>query len=149
MHFSHDRNWHVFHQTNELAILRLVEKGSLIAQCNVSRIQPAAPGEHTSEAQFRNDVAGALGKLLKSITKAEQIQATDKRFVYRVTALGESNRIPMHWIYYLCADPAGRQTVLVFSVETKLLDQLSKRDLAIVGSLEFITPKRPPMPTAP
>lgn len=141
--FFHDRNWHVFHRSERVAILRLLDKGSLIAQCNVSKIPLAGPGKHTSEEQFQRDIEAALGDKLKSIDKAEQIKTDDGRFLYRVTASGEANGLPMQWIYYLCADPSGRQVAFVFAVEKKVIDRLSNRDLGIVNSLQFREPIKP------
>jgi hypothetical protein len=142
--FFYERQWHVFHQTEQLAVLRLLDKGSLIAQCNISRIPPAAPGKHTPETQFQNDIKTALGEKLKSIVKAEELPRNDKRFVYRVTAEGVTNDVPMHWIYYLCADPSGRQMAFVFAVETKLLERLGDRHHSIVDALEFLPPTAAP-----
>jgi len=146
--FPYDRHWHIFHQTGKLAVLRLLEKGSLIAQCNIRSVTAAAPGQHTPEQQFQADIREALGANLKSITKAEQLKVTDGRFLYRVTAKGTSHGIEMDWIYYLCADPSGRQIAMVFSVESKLREKLTNRDLEIVNRLRFVDPKRSPTPAA-
>lgn len=84
--FYHDRDWHQFHQTNDVAVLRLVEHGSLLAQVNVSPIPPAAAGSHTSAEQFQTDIRQSLGKRLKSITKAESLKprnANDRRFLFQ------------------------------------------------------------------
>ncbi|MBT6497579.1 MAG: hypothetical protein HOL01_23960 [Planctomycetaceae bacterium] len=136
---NHGRDWSLFHQSGDTAVLRLLDAGSLIAQCNMTHITSAAAGKHTSEEQFQNDVRQALGKRLKTITKAEQLEVTDGRFLYRVTAVGESNGVQMHWFYYLCAAPSGQQVTFVFAVETKLLKQLANRDLKIVSTIEFLT----------
>lgn len=139
----HDRNWHVFRQSGDVAVLRLLEKGSLIAQCNLTRIPAAGAGKHTAESEFQADVQKILGERLKAIEKAEEVKTDDGRFLYRVTAVGETKDpaqtapIPMTWIYYLCASPAGEQVSLVFAVETKLMEQLGNRDLAFVKSLTF------------
>lgn len=141
--FEYDRNWHVFHQSEKIALLRLVETGSLIAQCNVSPVPAAAPGQHTSDEQFQKDIRTSLGNRFKSIEKAELLKGEDGCYRYRVVAVGEANKIPMHWIYYLCADPSGRQIAFVFAVESKLLEQLGNRDLAIVQSVNFQTARVP------
>ena len=141
--FTHDRDWHIFHQSDRVAILRLLDKGSLIAQCNVTQIPSSQPGKRTSEEQFQRDISTALGDKLKAIEKAEELTTDDDRYLYRVTTSGEANGLPMKWIYYLCADAAGRQIALVFAIEEKLVDQLANRDLGIVNSVEFLTPITP------
>lgn len=148
--FLHDRNWHVFHQTDRLAILRLLEKGRLVSQCNVSSIAPAEPGSHTSESQFQSDIRTSLGDRLKKITKAEQLTPGngDRRFIYRVVATGEANGRQLNWIYYLVAHSSGRQISLVFAVDAGDLAGLSERDVEMVLSLEFL-PERAPTAAGP
>jgi len=136
--FGYDRNWHVFHQSDQVAVLRLLDKGSLVAQCNVSPVPAMAAGQHTSEEEFQADVREALGERLKKIESAARIPTDGNQFRFRVVATGEANKIPMQWTYYLCADPSGRQAAFVFAVEAKLAGQLANRDLAIVQSLEFL-----------
>jgi hypothetical protein len=139
-HFACDRGWHLFHQTKDVAVLRLVEKGSLIAQCNVSKVPQVAPGSHTPEQTFQNDVRTALAGQLQQIVKAEQLETNDGRWLYRVTGTGMSNSRPMTWYYYLCASPDGRQVAFAFSLETRLVEQFANRDLGFARSLTFGSP---------
>lgn len=136
--FDCDRDWHVFHQTKDVAVLRYLRNGSLIAQCNVSPVPQAAAGSHTPEPQFQADIQTALGSQFRKIEKAEQIPTTDGRWLYRVTATGVARNVPMHWFYYLCAAPDGRQVALVYTVESKLVEQFGGQDIAQVRSLQFL-----------
>ncbi|MBW3541683.1 MAG: hypothetical protein KY476_15550 [Planctomycetes bacterium] len=134
----HGRNWHVYHQRERVAVLRLMDRGSLIAQCNVTPVAPAAPGKHTPEKEFLDDVGTALGERLKKIEAAEEVKSQSGRYIFRVVARGEANGLPVHWIYYLCADPSGRQVSLVFAVETSLREKLEGDGLPVVERLEFL-----------
>jgi hypothetical protein len=141
LRFYHDRNWFQFHQTKDVAVLRMMEQGSLIAQVNVSPIPAAATGGHTSEEQFQADIRQSLGQRLKSISKSEQLRprnASDRRFLFRVTAEGQADGIPMTWFYHLCAAPTGQQVSFVFAVETKNLEKFNNRDVGLVRLLEFL-----------
>ncbi|MDA0832913.1 MAG: hypothetical protein O2955_13440 [Planctomycetota bacterium] len=151
--FEYDRNWHLFHETDKAAVFRLVEEGSVVAQFNITNIDDASPGEHTSEEIFQADIRESLGSRLQEITKAEQLKTDDNRFLYRVTAVGaaktkndegEEKTINMTWFYYLCAAPNGEQVAFVFSVETSVVEQLANRDLGIVQSLKFTKPGKEP-----
>lgn len=144
----HDRDWHVFHQSADAAILRLLDKGSLIAQCNLHLMTPAKAGQHTSEEAFQADIQKGLGDQFKSFAGAEEIKSDDGRYLYRVIVDGEGKSkadgsvkpIPTKWIYYLCASPSGQQTSMSFAVQADLVEKLGNRDLAIVKSLKFLTP---------
>ena len=141
----HDRLWHLFHQGTTVAVLRLMDKGSLVAQCNVSPIGPAPAGKHIGEQQFQEDVQKAIGTEFKKIEKAEIIPTQDKRFVFRVIASGAAsqktskgvNQVPVNWIYYLIADADGRQMVLVFTVENTLVERFQNRDINLALGIDF------------
>lgn len=147
--FYYPRTWHQFHQASRFAVLRLLDRGNLIAQCDVHPTTTAEPGKHVSEEQFQMDIQRSLGKSFQKIIQAERLKMRDDRFVYRVTVVGEALQVPTQWIYYLVANPDGRQLVFFFTVEAKLAETFQNRDLPIVGSLEFlpVTKKSPePVP---
>ena len=151
----HGRGWYVFHavldQPPKVAILRLVEQGSLICQCNLSPIPDAAPGQHTPLEQYEQDITKVLGKSLTGVTKRQVSPLADGRTLVEVVAQGEVEvtgkdkegqptvlQIPMEWRYYIVADRSGRQMSFVFAIEQALAEQLGNRDRALVESLEFL-----------
>jgi hypothetical protein len=143
------RNWYVFHQTGQVAVLRFLDKGSLIAQANISKIPSVKPGSHTSEEQFQQDIRTSLGDKLAKFLKAENLSPEDGRFIHRVTVAGKANEVPVQWIYYLCTAPNGRQISFVFTVDEKLVDQLDNRDADLVLSLKFLEAKAAPVQAGP
>lgn len=157
MRFYHDRAWHLIQQNTETAILRLLDKGGLIAQCNIRKLPNAEPGQHASEKEFESDIERTLGKDFQQIVQAEQVKLKPGLYVHRVVAVGAVNRVndkkepvvaPMQWIYYLVANSDGRQVGFVFSIDPKLADQLQSRDLSIVGGVEFLNPRPRLVPTS-
>lgn len=148
LRWNHDRNWHVFHQNQQVAVLRLLDRGSLLAQCNVSPIKPAKPGEHMGEQEFQKEVQKAIGKDFRRILKAEVIPTEDDRYIYRVTSIGEtdqplsngeSKKIPLQWIYYLIASPTGQQIVLVMTLEPESEKRFENQDISLALGMQFIT----------
>jgi hypothetical protein len=146
---SFDRKWYVFQAlfegTPQVAILRLIDQGSLICQCNLSPIAAASPGQHTPIDQFEADIQQALGDKFKKIKSREKVPMEDGRTILRLVAEGEmavSNdqgvvKLPMNWIYYLCADRSGKQMSFVFVVEPAYMELLAGRDLQMVKSVRF------------
>ena len=47
----------------------------------------------------------------------------------------------MRWIYYLVAEPQGRQAAFTFTVEQKLVERFADADKPIVQSLRFAAAK--------
>ncbi len=146
----HDRNWHLFQSVFEgaaqVVILRLMENGGLICQCNIAQFPTAPPGQHTPLEQFEGDIERSLGKHFKAIAARDKLPTDDGRLIYRVVVEGvntlvsdkESVEVPMEWHYYLCAAPTGRQLRFVFTIEPKLVEQLGERDAEMVKSLRFL-----------
>ena len=141
----HDRNWHIFHQTPRVAILRRLENGQLVAQCNLSKAPDVAAGKMTGRDEFLRDVKTALGPRLRELVSVEPLRlrsAGPGQRGWRITASGIDHGLPMHWFYYLCTHPSGRQLSIVFAVESDRLKSWRQRDRDIVSRLE-IAPKRP------
>ena len=136
----HDRNWHVFHQTPTVSILRRLENGRLVAQCNLSTAPEVAAGSGTGRNAFLGDVKTALGPRLRELVSIEPLKSRPgQRFQrgWRVTATGIDHGLPMHWFYYLCTHPSGRQLSLVFAVESDRLKTWARRDRDIISRLEI------------
>lgn len=134
----HSRGWHLFHQTDKVAIFRLLDQGALVAQCNLSPINTVKPGTHTSEDEFQSDIRSALGDNLQAIESAKALPTKDGRFVYQVIATGKIGERAMTWRYYLIADPSGRQASLQFTADAVLAGNLGNRDRELVDSLRFV-----------
>lgn len=138
LRFHHSRRWHMHHQTPTTSTLRMLDRGNFIAQVTVKPLPKAEPGKHVTEKQFQTDIGAALGQQLTAITKAEELKTKDGRYIYRVIAKGKVDKTETEWIYYLCADPTGRQVSLVFTVEASLRKSLGDDHEAFVTSLEFL-----------
>ncbi len=145
----HSRDWHLFQQTEQVAIFRLLDQGLFVAQCNVSPIPSAKPGEHTSEKIFQSDIQQSLGTRLKVLGTGEKLSSAEGYYVYRVTAEGEIGERKLTWIYYLIADPAGRQASVMFAVDTPLVEKLGRRDREFVQTLRFGAPRTTSLLSAP
>ncbi len=111
----HNRNWHVFHETAEMAMLRMMHDGSLVAQCNISPSPSVPAGETTSEQEYLDEVQTALAER-KGAVKASKIHDDINGWrVHHVRALGKANDKTLIWDYFLCTAKSGQQTSLIFS----------------------------------
>lgn len=133
----HARDWHLFHQNDKVAIFRLLDQGTFVAQCNLAPIPSAPPGGHTSEKEFEADIRRSLGDKLKTLETPARVETRDGRYVCRAVATGAVEGRPITWIYYFCADPSGRQVSLLFSCDTALVERLGTHDRELVDSLKF------------
>uniref|UniRef100_A0A7C4LLS7 DUF2066 domain-containing protein n=1 Tax=Schlesneria paludicola TaxID=360056 RepID=A0A7C4LLS7_9PLAN len=136
----HSRDWHLFKQTEQVAIFRLLDQGLFVAQCNLSPIPSAKPGEHTTAAVFEDDIRRSLGTRLVQLKPTEILPTGDRRHLQRAVAQGLVGDRKLTWIYYLLADPSGKQVSLMFAVDSDAVEKLGQRDLEFVQSVRFGAP---------
>jgi hypothetical protein len=148
----HGRGWQLFlanyDAEPEVVILRLLEDGEVVCQCNFSPIPPAPPGKHVPLEEYEASIQQSLGDRLGAIVARDEIPTSDGRRIFRVTTRGTyeitdkegTKEVPIHWIYYLCADPSGRQVSFLFSIESAMMERLAGEDRQIVESLQFTRP---------
>jgi hypothetical protein len=135
--FDHTRDWHVMNETSEGVALRLVQRGELMAQCNVSPLPQTAPEKIVTLAKFQQDVERSLGKNFQQFVKAAQSSHRLGYSVYRLEAVGEVSELPIQWNYYLVADDRGNQVVFAFTLEAELVEKFAGADRALVDSFRF------------
>ena len=133
----HDREWYVTSHERERIVLRRVDDGEFLAQCNVIVRGEHHEGRRATMADFEREVRFSLGDRFASlVTASEWTNAAGLR-CYRLVVHGQVNELPMEWRYYLASPTAGRSVALAFSVEPHLAEQLGDADVALVESIQF------------
>ena len=137
--FLHDRRWHVVGDTRELVVMRFVNRGDLVAQCNV---MPATKSldKPIELDQFQADVQKALGQMFGRFENAAESSTPSGLRMLRVIAAGTAEKLPIQWRYYTIHDKTGRAISLVFTLEAPLAEQFKDQDKPIVESVEFAEP---------
>jgi hypothetical protein len=135
---SYDRDWHLYRDLQDSAVLRRVERGELIAQCNLSSLGRQKPDKLVSREDFQEDIKRALDKNFREFVEAGQSRDEFDRRVLRVVARGAEADLPIRWIYYHLADKQGRQMSFVFTMEEKYAERFGQADRELLGSLRFV-----------
>jgi hypothetical protein len=153
--FDYEPRWYVTADDAKLAILRLLDRGELVAQCNVSGLPTSAKSTPTLE-EFQRDIEKSLGASFGQFVSASQGSNAAGYRVLRVVAHGVVSQLPIEWIYYLVRDEQGRSVSLAFTYEQELAERFAGADRLIVGQLKILdgpsptvargTP--PPVPTS-
>jgi len=143
--FFNDRRWHIIDESPELTTLRYVDRGELVAQCNVAPGAKAPPGKHTSLEKFQEDIKKVLGESFGQFVEAVSGTSPSGYVVHRVSATGTVKELAIEWRYYLLADAEGHQAMFAFTLEQELAERFGDADERLVGSL---TLTQPPAETA-
>ncbi len=135
---THDRCWFVYSADRDHVILRLIERGELVAQCNISPLPDFPVDKPETLAAFQEEIKQALGKKFGEFVEAGQWMNDQEHRVLRVVVRGMVEDLPIQWFYYLVADKQGRQVALAFTVEAKLLENLGEADRTLIDAMRFI-----------
>ena len=134
----HDRRWRVMVDNSTLSVLRLVDRGELVAQCNIVRLPNVPAGQQLSVEEFTGEVRQALGEKCQEIVEAYDEVTADGLHVIRILAAGEVQGMPIHWIYYHMGDREGRRAACVFTLEAERTESFAAADIALTSSLRFL-----------
>ena len=137
----YDRRWYA---DNSSGVLRLMDRGVLAGQCNLTLLPKRNPDRMVTLEKFQEDVRKALGKNFSEFVAAGQSVNENGYRVFRVVAdgvvPGKPDNVPIRWIYYHLADRKGNQAALTFTIEQENTDRFAAADKPIVESLRFVEP---------
>jgi hypothetical protein len=135
INLAHDRRWRVMVDRMDIAILRFIDRGDLIAQCNINRLAPLPKDQPLTLTAFQKSVEATLAKNSGEILEAAQETTKDGGKVLRVTVAGSASEIPIQWFYYHLTDAQNRRASLVITLESKLLERYPALDRELVSGL--------------
>jgi hypothetical protein len=139
----HDRRWRVMSEKYDSAILRLIDRGELVSQCNISKLKNFAKGENLTLEAFQGDVKTVLEKQKGTITEASQNTTDDGILVQKLLVSGVAAELPIQWTYYHLSDSEGRRASLVFTIDAKLVERYAHTDQEIISAFRFFDPPAP------
>ncbi|MEP3481516.1 MAG: hypothetical protein ABJZ55_19900 [Fuerstiella sp.] len=144
--FRHSRQWHLFHETDAVMMLRMLKDGRLIGQANFSKGISVKPGTHTPDAEFDRDISQSVserkGKVLDSKTHSER---AGWRF-RQVQAKGAAAEKTILWDYYLCSASSGQQFSVVFSHANEDVASFEGEPSKLLKNFTLPQRKRPALP---
>jgi hypothetical protein len=133
-----DRDWHIAWDDDRRVILKRLDHGELVAQCNISRGPEAGRGRHQDPTQFRDDIRKALGGRFVQFLGAGEVEgALPGEFRYKVAAQGREGDIGLIWYYYLLADPEGAQLLATFTLGEAQSKSFGDQDMRLIESIRW------------
>jgi hypothetical protein len=139
----YDRRWSVMLERGDLAVLRLIDRGDLIAQCNITPLAPLAKDQRLSMEGFQQDVKRVLGKNYEEMAEATEEVGENGLRALRVVVTGTVGELPIQWTYYHLSDDAGRRASLVFTLESSLISRFGHVDRELIANFRFVEGKQP------
>jgi len=134
----HDRDWHTYWEDPRLTVLKRLERGIVVAQCNLMKGPNAGKGRHQDLKQFRDDLRSALGPRFASFLGEGEVDGDPAGgFRYKVGVQGREGEVGVVWYYYLVASPEGEQLLATFTQAEGRVKSFGDQDLRLIGSLRW------------
>jgi hypothetical protein len=130
-----DARWRVVEDGPEGLVLRLSDRGRLVAQCSILPLPRVASEAAPSEETVRGDVRRSLGEQFGLLAESESATRDDGTRVVRVVAEGAADGRAFRWIHYVLTDPAGHRVAVTFMHEPALIDRFAAADRELVAGL--------------
>lgn len=134
---AHDRRWFVAEEDPRSTVMRMIDRGELVAQCNIAWLPRIAVENLPTLRQFQEQVEQGLGKNFGQFVKVGQWASGADYRVFRAIVDGQAAELPIRWVYYFLADQYGHQAALVFTVEGNLVERFGDADRLFIETLSF------------
>ena len=140
----YEPRWRITREERDSVVMRLVDRGELVAQCNVSVLPKLTGTEPITIETFQTEVRQSLGKHFGRFERAAEKPTPGGLRMLNVIAMGAVEGLPITWNYYLLIDSQGRRAAISFTMENALADRFGEADRLIIDEFRFEEPKSSP-----
>jgi hypothetical protein len=146
-------------QRQNVTAMRLLDRGELLAQCNIAKagIAKTEPGQPepakvTTLEAYQQEVRKALDKRFRKQISANEFTTKAGLKAFHVVVEGEAQEVPVRWLHYLLTHSSGKQFGFVFTLEPKQASRFGTGAEELVNTFRLDGPaettKAPPAKTA-
>ncbi|MEL7497379.1 MAG: hypothetical protein AAFN77_07185 [Planctomycetota bacterium] len=142
-HIIYDPRWKLIAGETDSAIMRFIEKGNLITQCNVVLLPERPANQPLTLDKFKDEI----GKAIEADKNAMLVTADTRKTANGLNALnvvvsGEEDGLPVNWFYYHVSTNDGRQITFVFTLAEKASGRAKSVADQLVNEFKFVTPTK-------
>jgi hypothetical protein len=130
------RDWHVTGQTDSHLVLRLMERDTFLAQATVGLWKKAEAGKHSPADEFKKAASETRGWMQTKVLEEGEVPV-GSGWLYRLTAEGKMDSMPVVQTFYLLAGPGGDQVAVTVVMRPEQAKAVGTRDLDLVKAINF------------
>ncbi|HIE97999.1 MAG TPA: hypothetical protein EYG03_11945 [Planctomycetes bacterium] len=145
LQLTHSREWHLFHETPSVLMMRQLRDGNLISQCNISSAVTVAAKQHTPDSEFLSDVTDSVKQRNGRVVEQETVRDDNRWRIRHIRAIGDASGKVIVWDYYLCSTGTGEQFSMFFSHAQDDAESFGDEATKLLAGLQ-IARKRPALP---
>lgn len=137
-HIIYDPRWKLIAGEQDTAIMRFIDNGDLLTQCNVVLLPDRPTNQSLTLDKFKNEI----GKAIDADKNAMLVKAEAKRTSTGLDALsvivaGEEDGLPVNWFYYHLSTKEGRQVTFVFTLAEEVASRVKGTADQLVNEFRF------------
>jgi hypothetical protein len=136
-HVVYPRDWNITGQTDTHLVMRLLDRGELVCQATITAWKKAEPGKHVSADEFKKAVFDTPGWVPGKVLDDGELPTDAGRWLYRVTAEGRMEDVPVIQSFHLLAGPQGDQVAVTVAMRPEKARAVGTRDVGLVNAIEF------------
>jgi hypothetical protein len=135
--FLYDPRWQITGTKADSVVMRLLDRGELVAQCNISRLPKLNINQPLTLEMFQKEVQQSLGKHFGAFERAAERQTASGLRLLNVVAIGAVSELPITWHYYLLINETGERAAISFTMENALADRFGEADKLVLEGFRF------------
>lgn len=133
----HSRNWKLIASQPERTILRYIDNGEMLGQCDIISLPKRNGDQAQTLEQFRTVVEEKLEDRHATVTGTDQATTQEGLQWMKVTAVGVAEGVRLVWTYYTITHEDGRRVQLVFTTEPEQSHRFEPRFAELIDSIVF------------
>jgi len=133
----HDERWRVIEDGTEGLVMRLVDRGALVAQCSITALPRSSALSPPTIAEVERDIERSLAGQFSRIEHASEASRSDGVRIVRVVTSGRAGDLPFRWIHHVLTDSAGHRLAVTCMLEEALVKRFGTADRDLVDGIMF------------
>lgn len=134
----HSDQWKVVLQRYDVAVLRQLDRGELLANMTINSLPNGPPNKQLAMKSFQDEIQKALAERHGQMLEATESTTKNGVRVLRVTAAGAVEKVSLYWVYYHLSNETGRRATIVLTVESDKVERYAEAERSLIETWEFI-----------
>lgn len=141
---TYEPRWKMIAAEQEAAVLRFVDRGSLLTQCNIVQLPSRPANSPLMLADYKSEIAKMLtADKAARMVSAKQVLTPAGLTALRIVVSGVEEDLPVNWYYYHVSAQDGRQVTFVFTLAQAVSTQIDSVADQLVNEFSFLdNPKK-------
>lgn len=133
----HDSRWKMIEDGLDGLVMRLVDRGALVAQCSVTALPRGPAADPPTIADLERDLQKSLAGQMTGVEHSSEASRSDGVRIVRVVATGKAGDLPFRWVHAVLTDASGHRVAVTCMLEAALRDRFGTADRDLVDGIRL------------